>query len=67
MADVYHPATVTIENLDGTAETVEHITRIHIQDGAVLHLFRRWSFDHREEHAGSYPLVSIRRWTEAGR
>lgn len=66
MADMYHPATVTIENLDGTTETVEDITRVHVED-EVLHLFRRWSFDHREEHAGSYPMASIRKWTEDGR
>lgn len=65
MADVYHPVTVTIENLDGTTENVEHVTRVHVADG-VLWLFRRWSFDHREEHAGSYPLASIRKWTEVG-
>jgi hypothetical protein len=65
VTSVYHPSTITIENLDGTTEHVEDITRTHVA-GGVLHLFRRWSFEHREEHAGSYPLESIRKWTEAG-
>lgn len=53
--------TVVIDHLDGTQEKVEDVTRQHIE-GGVLYLFCRWSFDHREEHLGSWPLANIKKW-----
>ena len=59
---MYERMTVVIEFLDGTQERVENVTRQESANGNVLHLFCRWSFEHDEEHLGSWPLASIKKW-----
>lgn len=53
---------VTIEYLDGTEEEVKHATRQLVADG-VLHLFKRNGEYVEEEHLGSWPLGSVKKWT----
>jgi hypothetical protein len=52
---------VTITYLDGTAEVVTHSTRQHVADG-VLHLFKKNGSYAAEEHLGSWPLTSVKKW-----
>lgn len=52
--------TVTITYHDGATEEVK-ISRQHTADG-VLHLFMQTGEMAAEEHVGSWPLTSIRKW-----
>jgi hypothetical protein len=55
--------TAVIEHLDGSEEMVEMATRELIDNG-VLVLMRRDPYGPNQEHLGSWPLVSIKKWTK---
>lgn len=58
---------VHIEHLDGTKEVTTTADQVQVRDG-VLHVYDRHynqGFSFGDEHIGSYPLASIRKyWTE---
>lgn len=51
----------TIEFSDGSTETVAFVTRQVVVEGC-LHLFKKNGAMAEEEHLGSYPLTSIKKW-----
>jgi hypothetical protein len=61
-----YATSVTVEFLDGTDEVHTWVTRQHIGEGC-LHLFSQTGQMAPEKHLGSYPLVSIKKWTRSER
>ena len=56
-----------ITHLDGTTELIERADRLYLGDG-VLDVFQRQSqFTPFENHLGSFPLASIRKYRKIER
>lgn len=50
-----------ITYLDGSTQIIKNVTNLRLYENC-LHLSQRSSFGLFEEHLGSWPLTSIRKW-----